>query len=78
MIASVLPVFDDVAFVKAFRGPGGRPAIAPGALALVSVLQYAEGAPDKQAADQVRVRMDWKFLLGLQLFDPGFDFSGPG
>ncbi|MGW1056328.1 hypothetical protein [Streptomyces sp. NPDC002521] len=42
------------------------------------MLQYAEGRPDKQAADQVRVRMDWKFLLVLQLDDPGFDFSGPG
>ncbi|MEC4021142.1 transposase, partial [Streptomyces sp. H27-D2] len=53
----------------------GRPAISPGALALVSVLQYAEGLTDRQAADQVRARMDWKFLLGLELDDPGFDFS---
>lgn len=40
---------------------------------MVSVLQYAEGLTDRQAADQVRARMDWKFLLGLELDDPGFD-----
>ncbi|MFD0502414.1 transposase [Streptomyces chiangmaiensis] len=38
------------------------------------MLQYAEGLTDRQAADQVRARMDWKFLLGLELDDPGFDF----
>lgn len=67
-------VFDDAAFVEAFPGRG-RPAISPGALALVSVLQYAEGLSDRQAADAVRARMDWKFLLGLELDDPGFDFT---
>lgn len=39
------------------------------------MLQYAEGLTDRQAADQVRARMDWKFLLGLELDDPGFDTS---
>ncbi|UQA91366.1 IS1182 family transposase [Streptomyces halobius] len=67
-------VFDDADFAEAFPGRG-RPAISPGALALVSVLQYAEGLSDRQAADQVRARMDWKFLLGLELDDPGFDFT---
>jgi hypothetical protein len=46
--------------------------------ALVSVLQYAEGLSDRQAVGQVRARMDWKFLLGLELDDPGFDFTIPG
>ena len=52
----------------------GRPAVSPGALALVPVLQYAEGLSDRQA-DQLRARLDWKFLLGLELDDPGFDFT---
>src|SRR5919109_5268322 len=60
------PLFGDEAFAEAFP-KRGRPAISPGALALVSVLQYAEGLSDRQAADQVRARMDWKFLLGLEL-----------
>ncbi|MCX5233284.1 transposase [Streptomyces sp. NBC_00233] len=65
-------LFEDAAFAGAFPSRG-RPAVSPGALALVSVLQYAEGLTDRQAADQVR--MDWKFLLGLELDDPGFDAS---
>jgi transposase len=68
------PLFADESFAEAFSSRG-RPAASPGALALVSVLQYAEGLTDRQAADQVRARMDWKFLLGLELDDPGFDFS---
>ncbi|MFG2520165.1 IS1182 family transposase [Streptomyces sp. NPDC048527] len=67
-------LFTDEDFAAAFP-VRGRPAISPGALALVSVLQYAEGLSDRQAADQVRARMDWKFLLALELDDPGFDFT---
>jgi hypothetical protein len=52
------PVFTDEMFADAFA-VGGRPAASPGALALVSVLRYAEGLSDRQAADQVRARMDW-------------------
>lgn len=68
------PVFTDDMFAQAFPA-AGRPAASPGALALVSVLQYAEGLSDRQAADQVRARMDWKYLLGLELDDSGFDFT---
>ncbi len=67
-------LFTDEDFAEAFPDRG-RPAISPGALALVSVLQYVEGLSDRQASDQVRARMDWKFLLGLELEDPGFDFT---
>jgi transposase len=68
------PLFADEDFAAAFSGRG-RPAVSPGALALVCVLQYAEGLSDRQAADQVRARLDWKFVLGLELDDPGFDFT---
>jgi transposase len=53
----------------------GQPAQAPGRLALVTVLQFAEGVSDRQAAEAVRSRIDWKYLLGLDLEDAGFDFS---
>ena len=53
----------------------GQPAASPGRLALVAVLQFAENLSDRQAADAVRSRIDWKYLLGLDLVDPGFDFS---
>jgi transposase len=42
---------------------------------VVTVLQYVEGLTDRQAADAVRERIDWKYALGLELTDPGFDFS---
>ncbi len=41
----------------------GQPAAAPWRLALVSVLQFLEGLPDRQAADAVRARIDWKFAV---------------
>jgi len=53
----------------------GQPAYAPWRLAVVTILQYAEGLTDRQAADAVRERLDWKYALGLELSDAGFDFS---
>ena len=42
---------------------------------VVTVLQFAENLTDRQAADAVRGRIDWKYCLGLELTDSGFDFS---
>jgi transposase len=53
----------------------GKPGISPGQLAMVTVLQFAENLTDRQAADAVRGRIDWRYCLGLALTDPGFDFS---
>jgi transposase len=55
--------------------PKGQPAEAPWRLALVCLVQYMEELTDRQAADAVRSRMDIKYVLGLELTDPGFDFS---
>ncbi|MER6629030.1 IS1182 family transposase [Streptomyces sp. NPDC000987] len=68
------PLFDDEIFRSAF-GLRGRPGVAPGQLAMVSVLQFAENLTDRQAAHAVRARIDWKYLLGLQLTDSAFDFT---
>jgi transposase len=38
-------------------------------------MQFREGLSDRQAADAVRGRIDWKYLLALDLADAGFDFS---
>src|SRR5947207_14450725 len=43
--------------------------------ALDSLLQFRDGLSDRQAADAVRGRLDWKYLLGLELSDPGFDHT---
>jgi transposase len=67
-------VFADVQFAAAF-GVRGAPAESPGVLVLVTALQYAEGLTDRQAADMVRRAIDWKYCLGLELGDPGFDFT---
>src|SRR5262249_28313754 len=53
----------------------GQPAEAPWRLALVTVFQFIENLSDRQAADAVRARIDWKYALGLELTDPGFDAS---
>src|ERR671926_755106 len=47
----------------------------PWRLALVTLMQFSENLTDRQAADAVRGRIDWKYALGLELTDPGFDFS---
>jgi transposase len=67
-------IYDDARFTDLFA-VRGRPAEAPWRLAVVTVLQFAEGLSDRQAADAVRGRIDWKYLLALPLEDPGFDFS---
>jgi transposase len=53
----------------------GQPAFSPWRLALVTILQFREDLSDRRAADAVRARIDWKYLLGLELDDPGFDAS---
>ena len=65
---------EDEKFAAAF-GIRGRPGWSPSRLALVTVLQRAENLTDRLAAEAVRTRIDWKYLLGLSLDDPGFDHT---
>ncbi|WP_275465846.1 IS1182 family transposase [Streptomyces noursei] len=67
-------LFTDEQFAALFPSRG-RPAWSPGRLALITVLQFVEGLPDRQAAEAVRARVDWKYALNLELTDPGFDHS---
>jgi transposase len=67
-------IFADTDFADLFPGLG-QPGLAPWRLALVTLLQFRENLPDRQAAEAVRARIDWKYLLGLELTDPGFDHS---
>ena len=67
-------VFTDTDFADLYPKLG-QPAYAPWRLALVTLMQFREGLSDRQAADAVRGRIDWKYLLALDLADAGFDFS---
>jgi transposase len=67
-------LFSDDAFLALFP-THGQPALPPWRLALVTLLQFAEGLSDRQAADAVRSRIDWKYVLRLELTDAGFDAS---
>src|SRR3954454_1790722 len=67
-------IFADADFADLFPKLG-QPALPPWRLALVAILQFREDLPDRRAAEAVRARIDWKYLLGLELDDPGFDHS---
>ncbi len=67
-------IYADQVFAHLFPNCG-QPAEAPWRLLLVCLMQFAEGLSDQQAADAVRGRLDWKYLLSLELTDPGFDAS---
>jgi transposase len=66
--------FTDGAFLALFP-THGQPAQSPWQLALVTILPFAEGLSDRQAAHAVRSRIDWTDVLRLELTDPGFDAS---
>lgn len=68
------PIYTNPQFAGLFSKEG-QPAIAPAQLALVTIFQFAEGLSDRQAADAVRGRIDWKYALCLPLTDAGFDAS---
>lgn len=67
-------IFEDQDFAELFSRLG-YPAVTPWRLALITIMQFLENLSDRQAADAVRSRIDWKYLLGLELTDSGFDYS---
>jgi transposase len=67
-------IYDDHLFAPLFPARG-QPAASPWRLALTTVMQFAEGLSDRQAADAVRSRIDWRYALSLELSDPGFDHT---
>ena len=55
--------------------PLGQSAEHAARLAMVLILQFAEGLSDRQAADAVRHNLLWKYILRLPINDSGFDFT---
>jgi transposase len=67
-------LYDNQQFAHLFAHDGA-PALSPARLALITIMQFMECLADRQAADAVRDRISWKYALGLDLDDPGFDYS---
>lgn len=67
-------IFTDEMFADLFPKVG-QPAEAPWRLALVLIVQHAEGLSDREASDAVRDRITLRYLLGLEYDNPGFDYS---
>jgi transposase len=67
-------VYEDSQFAHLFPKRGKR-AEAPWRLALITVFQFMEGLTDRQAAQMVSARLDWKYALSLGVEDEGIDFS---
>lgn len=68
-------LYKDEDFSTLYRADCGQSGISAGQLALVTIMQFAEGLTDRQAEDAVRGHIDWKYALSLELNDPGFDYS---
>lgn len=68
------PLFSDAQFAPLFATIG-QLALSPGRLALICVLQTIEGLSDRQAAEAVGLRIDWKYALDLPLDEPGFSHT---
>lgn len=69
-------LFTDEDFVEWYPVDGRR-GVSPARLALVSVLQYAENLTDRQVAEAVRCRLDWKLLSGTGVGRSGVRLLGP-
>ncbi|WP_370424373.1 transposase (plasmid) [Streptomyces sp. QH1-20] len=67
-------LFTDEPFATGY-GSRGRPGLPPGALSLVTVLQFAENLTDRQAAVRAARAIHWKYTLGRELTEPGFDHT---
>lgn len=67
-------MFEDADFAELFP-VDGQPALSPVRWMLVLILKFAEGLSDRQAEEAVRTRIDWTYLLCLEITDPGFDYG---
>lgn len=70
----IAPLIKDEDYAEMYSPLGRRP-VSPRTLVLTMLLQFLENLPDRKAARNVRLRLDWKIAIGLELDDPGFHFS---
>jgi hypothetical protein len=67
--------FHDADFADLYSSTG-RPAVSPVILAFVLIFKSLERCSNRQAANNVRFRLDWKYALHLPLDYAGFDQNG--
>jgi transposase len=67
-------IYKDEQFTSLYP-KNGQLAEQPWRLAIMSVIQYMENYTDRQAAEALKTRIDFKYALSLELTDPGFHFS---
>ena len=66
--------YDDEYFAELYSDEG-QPALRPGSLALICVMQYMANLSDRGTVEAVAARIDWKYALGMELTEPAFDSS---
>lgn len=66
--------YDDNDFAQLYSSEG-QPALHPGRLALICVMQYMANLSDRGTVEAVAARIDWKYALGMDLTESGFDSS---
>jgi transposase len=64
-------MYQDESFAHVFPH-NGRPVEAPWCLALITIMQFMEELSDREAADAVRGRIDWKYAALIRMNRPGF------
>ena len=67
--------YRDSRYAELFTSMRGRLALSPALLNMVLIIQFIEGLTDRQVAEEVRGRIDLKYLLGMRLEDPGFEYT---
>jgi transposase len=67
-------MIDEDGFIDMYSAIG-RPGISPMILLLVTLFQFVEKLPDRQATEMARTRMDWKYGLRQELTWVGFHYA---
>jgi transposase len=71
----IYPLINDEDYACMYCPDRGRPAKSPALLTMVTILQRREDLSDREAEDRVRYDLRWKYALGLEVADEGFDHS---
>ena len=71
----IYPLINDEDYACMYCPDRGRPATSPALLTMVTILQRRENLSDREAEERVRYDLRWKYALGLEVNDEGFDHS---